>query len=208
MAMSAKQEAFLREFMGLNMQRDQGGNVTSVTERPRDWGKFAKDALSKSWILAAPAAVAALPGVAAGGGAAAAGGGAAASTGGALSRVGNFAKNNWRDLATVGGAVYSGVKGAQNQGRANELNDQALELARADYEDRRPLRDAFTSGALTPIAQAPDLSSMFTAARSDNPFATGGPPRSAHVPSQIGGVGGPAPMAPPLPPKAKPRRTA
>ena len=91
----------------------------------------------------------------------------------------------WPLIAGALAAAYSAIKGGQNQGKSNELNEQALQLALADYEDRKPLREAFTSGALTPIAQAPDLSSVFSAARSDNPFATGGPARSAHVPSQL-----------------------
>ena len=89
-------------------------------------------------------------------------------------------------IAFGASALYSAYKGARNQGKANKLNDEALQLARADYEDRAPLRQAFTQGALTPIAQAPDLSGMFAPARSDNPFATGGAPRSGHVPSQLG----------------------
>ena len=101
-------------------------------------------------------------------------------------------------LGILGAGALSAIFGGRNQGKSNQLNEQALELARADYEDRKPLRQAFTQGALSPIAQAPDLSSLFAAARSDNPFATGGPPRSAHVPSQIGGVGGPPVAAPPV----------
>ena len=89
-------------------------------------------------------------------------------------------------IALGAGALYSAYKGAKNQGKANKLNDEALQLARADYEDRAPLRQAFTQGALTPIASAPDLGGVYAASRSDNPFATGGAPRSAHVPSQLG----------------------
>ncbi len=140
-------------------------------------------------------------GALAGGGAAAAGGGAAgagaggtaAGGAGALGAVGNFARNNWRDIATVGGAAYSGIQGARNQGRSNELAEQALELARRDYEDRGPLREAFTRGAMTPIASAPNLSSIFEATNSTNPFATGGSLSRLHVPSQLnfGPVSGP-----------------
>lgn len=113
----------------------------------------------------------------------------------------------WPVILGALAAGYSAIKGGQNQGKANELNDQALQLALADYEDRKPLRDAFTQGALTPIAQAPDLSSVFAAARSDNPFATGGAPRSAHVPSQLppmGRYGSGTAAGPGYPPTALP----
>ena len=82
------------------------------------------------------------------------------------------------------GAVYSAIKGGQQQGKANDLNEEAIRLAREDWESRRPLREGLTRGALTPIAEAPDLSSTFASGASSNPFWSA-PSRSAHVGSQL-----------------------
>ncbi len=76
-------------------------------------------------------------------------------------------------LAIAGGAaLFGAVNSGRQQGRSNELSQQAIDLALADYNSRQPLREGFTKGALSPIAQAPDLSGVF--ADPSNPFSTGG----------------------------------
>lgn len=86
---------------------------------------------------------------------------------------------------------------SKQQGKANDLNQQAVELALKEYMDRQPARDAFMQGALTPIAEHPDISSAFSASQT-NPFYSA-PDRSAHVGSQLD-LSGVAPQTPPAPP--------
>lgn len=102
-------------------------------------------------------------------------------------------------IALGGIALYNAYQASKQQGQANELSDEAISLAREDFEGRAPLRSAFTQGALTPIAEAPDLSSAF-ASSSSNPFSTGG--RPAGVGSQLDFSGAlpdglPPPIMPP-----------
>lgn len=58
---------------------------------------------------------------------------------------------------------------SKQQGKSNQLNQQAVDLALKDYNDKAPLRDAFTKAALADMPAAPDTSSAFAAAAT-NPF--------------------------------------
>jgi len=71
-----------------------------------------------------------------------------------------------------GAALYNAIQGGRQQGQANDLEQEALDLARRDYNSREPLRRGFLTNATKPIAAAPDLSGVF--ADPSNPFYTGG----------------------------------
>ena len=101
----------------------------------------------------------------------------------------------------IAAAAFSALSSARQQGQSNDLEREALNLARQQYADRQPLRQAFTQGALSPIADAPDLSAVF--ADPSNPFYTGG--ALPQVGSQLdfsnipGGPAGPPPPPGTLP---------
>lgn len=98
----------------------------------------------------------------AGGGGAAGGAGGLLSAGGASGLLGGL--KNAAPLILGGlGAVQS----ANQYGQANDLRQQAIDMAKQDYAGRAPLRDAFTAGALKPLPQRPDLSGML---RTTNPY--------------------------------------
>lgn len=114
-----------------------------------------------------------------GGGLGALGAGAAGSAGGA----GGAASGAGGLLSAAGGAggVLGGIKqnlplilgglgavqSASQYGQANNLRQQAIDMAKQDYAGRAPLRDAFTAGALKALPQRPDLSGML---RTTNPY--------------------------------------
>lgn len=112
-------------------------------------------------------------------------GGAAKSggLGGALRSVGGFLKNNPELVMSGMGAI----QGARQQGKADKLNQQALDLANRHYAETAPLR----AGAMDRLTntQRPDLSGIY--AGSSNPFARPLRPLSP----TMGGETPPGPMA-------------
>ena len=81
----------------------------------------------------------------------------------------------------AGVAGLGAINSARQQGKANDLSDQAIQLALQDRADRAPLRNAFIQNVTRPIASAPDLSAAF--ADPSNPFA--GPVDLPRVGSQL-----------------------
>lgn len=81
---------------------------------------------------------------------------------------GNWLKNNWKDVATVGGTVIGAVQAGKSQGKANDLTDQALAQSKEQYNQRSPFRAMALQGINA--ANAPvDSGAMF---RNDsNPFS-------------------------------------
>lgn len=91
------------------------------------------------------------------------------------------------DPFTIAGLVaagYGALKSGQAQGQANELDQQAIDLALRDYSSREPLRQAFTQGILRDLPAAPDLSAAF--ADPSNPFSRVGSGRLPQVGSGFG----------------------
>lgn len=85
-------------------------------------------------------------------------------------------------VAAIGGAILNAINSSRQSGQADQLQQEALDLARADFNSRGPAREAFLNGVLQPMPEAPDLSAVF--ADPSNPFSTGGiaPPQ---VPSGL-----------------------
>lgn len=77
-------------------------------------------------------------------------------------------------LLPLAGGVISAIAGAGKQNKADKATDEAMRLTREDYEGRQPLRDRFQQGALAPMGQMPDLSSVFS--DPGNPFNRQAPP--------------------------------
>lgn len=62
------------------------------------------------------------------------------------------------------GLVLAGVnalQGARNSGKAADQRNQALNIARQDYDSRAPFRDMVMQRLQAPQAQAPNLSAIF-----------------------------------------------
>lgn len=100
-------------------------------------------------------------------------------------KVGGFLKNNWKDVLGYGLAAAELYSGAKKQGEANDLQQQAIELALLDRAERAPLREAFIPNATKPLASAPDLSYTRD---TGNPFSRSFIPpagTSPHVASQL-----------------------
>jgi hypothetical protein len=90
----------------------------------------------------------------------------------------------WLPWAIAGGAeILNSILSSKKQGEANQLQDKALQFAERDYASRLPLRNAFKRNALKPIAEAPNLSSIFVDA--GNPFASTSTAALPHVRSQL-----------------------
>ena len=85
-------------------------------------------------------------------------------------------------IAAIGGALLNAFNSSRESGRANALEQEAIDRARARDAELAPTREAFIKGSLTPIAEAPDLSAVFS--DPSNPFFTGGV-RLPQVASQL-----------------------
>lgn len=131
------------------------------------------DVLKLGGIAAAGIAGGALLGVgpaAAGAGAGASGAGAAgtaATVAGAAQKAGGVlgAIKEYGPLVLGG---LGAVNAANQQGRADDLQRQALQYAQQDYQNRAPLREMALAKLTGPQAQRPDLAPIFS--QSSNPY--------------------------------------
>ncbi len=121
---------------------------------------------------------------------------------GGAAKIGGFALAPFTGGASIpiglgiGGAIDAG----QQQGKANQASQQALDFARQDVEARQPFRDQLFASLQQGQPQRQDLSNVF---QSENPFAQAlGPlnptqPQAAPIAPQ-----GAQPQGPQLPPDA------
>ncbi|KKK87834.1 hypothetical protein LCGC14_2749250 [marine sediment metagenome] len=72
-------------------------------------------------------------------------------------------------LIEGGLGALGAIQAGQQQGRANEASQQALDFARQDIEARQPFRDQLFASLQQGQPQRQDLSSLFG---SQNPFAS------------------------------------
>lgn len=90
-------------------------------------------------------------------------------------------------IAAIGAAVLNGLNSSRQAGQADELQQEALDLARRDFNSRGPAREAFLNGVLQPLPEAPDLSAVF--ADPSNPFAGGIAPQQIPSGLDFGNLG-------------------
>ena len=111
-----------------------------------------------------------------------------------LAKLGGFAAAPFTGGASIpiglgiGGALDAG----QQQGRANEASQQALDFARQDIEARQPFRDQLFASLQQGQPERQDLSNVF---QSQNPFAQSLGPLNPTQPQAMAPV---APGAPPV----------
>ena len=139
--------------------RFTGWDPITDVEKPRDWGKFAKDALSHSWILAAPALLAGAPGIAAGG-AGSAGSVGSLGGGGKLAGAARFVGKNWKELLTGGTAVMGALDQRKQRSEAQAFDQSKLDTLKAflakwegEFDRRAPLREASQSSILSSLSE-------------------------------------------------------
>lgn len=75
-------------------------------------------------------------------------------------------------IAGLAAGAWNAINAGRQQGAANDLDQQAIDLAMREYASREPLRQAFTQGVLRDLPAAPDLTAAY--ADPSNPFYTGG----------------------------------
>lgn len=107
--------------------------------------------------------------------------GAAAKGAGTLGTLGKLGQ-----AAQIGLGGLNAITGASQQGKSNELLQEALGMARQNYAERAPLRQQAIQSLTGPRPQAPDLSATF---QTSNPFAH---PVAAGLPGAAPMPGGPA----------------
>lgn len=131
----------------------------------------------------------------AGGAAGAAGGGLGIA--GAAKALGGL-KGALSDYAPLVLGGVQALTGAAQQGKANDLQREALNYARNDYNSRAGFRDAASARLLGPQAQREDLSALYAPAQ-NNPYAVRRPPLAAPPPRPIDGAPLPPPQVMPSP---------
>lgn len=165
----------------------KGPSMKGLKSSVKGTGNFiAKTAPYAAGALLIPGVGSAIGGALGMGGGAAAGAGAAGAAGagataakaggllGGLRSVGGLIKDNAGDLIKTGIGVGSAIQGYQKGQQADDLQREALDMAREAYADRAPLREMGLAGMTG--AQRPDLSGIFGDA--GNPYS-----RSGHIPS-------------------------
>ena len=107
-----------------------------------------------------------------------------------LAKLGGFAAAPFTGGASIpiGMGIGGALDAGQQQGRANEASQQALDAARQDMAARQPFRDQLFASLQQGQPQREDLSNVF---QSQNPFAQSLGPLNPTQPQAM------APIAPP-----------
>jgi hypothetical protein len=100
--------------------------------------------------------------------AAAGGAGTAVPSASVLGTLGKIGGTISKNLPLIGG-VLGTIQGANQMSHANALQDQAVQTALQDWQQRAPVRAAAVQRVLAPLPTAPDLSYVY--ANSSNPYA-------------------------------------
>lgn len=90
------------------------------------------------------------------------------------------------EIAALINAGVNLLSSSKEGGKASALTDEAVDLARQDFDQRQPLRQAFMQGIGAPVQSAPDLRGLLT--DTTNPFSAAHSAPTPHVGSRLAGI--------------------